>query len=258
MEMDMDLAKLDKEIINNDVYDALADRWYEAQDDPIALLRNQHKVQLPWVLDEIRRNIGYRAEILDMGCGAGFLSNDLALAGHKVTGIDLSTSSLKVAENRDKTKSVRYLQGDVYQVPFPRESFDVVTSMDLLEHVSDPQKVIREATRVLRPGGLFFYNTFHKNPLSWLVVIKGMEWFVKNTPDHYHVYSLFISPKKLKGMLEEAGLEHMQIRGIRPVFAQKAIFNLIRTGEVPKDFKFKFSKAALIAYTGVAKKMREH
>ncbi|MFV8257216.1 bifunctional 2-polyprenyl-6-hydroxyphenol methylase/3-demethylubiquinol 3-O-methyltransferase UbiG [Bdellovibrio bacteriovorus] len=252
----MELAKVDREIINNEAYDHLADRWYEAQDDPIALLRNQHKVEMPWILEAIRRNIGYKAEILDMGCGAGFLSNDLAAAGHKVTGIDLSTSSLKVAESRDHTHSVQYSQGDVYQVPFPNESFDVVAAMDLLEHVSDPQRVIAEASRVLRPGGLFFFNTFNKNPLAWLVVIKGMEWFVKNTPNDYHVYSLFIEPKKLKLWLEDFGLETNEIRGIRPVFAQKALWQLIRTGEVPKDFKFTFSRAPLIAYTGFAKKSR--
>lgn len=255
--MDLDLAKLDKEIVNNDVYDQLAERWYEAQDDPIALLRNQHKLEMPWILEQIRRHIGYRSEVLDMGCGAGFLANDLALAGHSVTGIDLSTSSLKIAESRDKTRTVRYQQGDVYQVPFPRESFDVVAAMDLLEHVSDPQKVIDEATRVLRPGGLFFFNTFSKNPLAWLVVIKGMEWFVKNTPKDYHVYSLFIDPKQIRAWLEEAGLQEMQIRGIRPVFAQKALFRLMRTGVVPKEFRFTFSKSTLISYTGYAKKLRE-
>lgn len=256
VDVDMELAKVDREIINNEAYDHLADRWYEAQDDPIALLRNQHKVEMPWILEAIRRNIGYKAEILDMGCGAGFLANDLAAAGHKVTGIDLSTSSLKVAESRDHTHSVHYRQGDVYQVPFANESFDVVAAMDLLEHVSDPQRVIAEASRVLRPGGLFFFNTFNKNPLAWLVVIKGMEWFVKNTPDDYHVYSLFIEPKKLKLWLEDFGLETTEIRGIRPVFAQKALWQLIRTGVVPKDFKFTFSRAPLIAYTGFAKKSR--
>lgn len=256
--MEMGLAKFDKEIINNDIYDQLAERWYEAQDDPIALLRNQHKLELPWILAEIRRNIGYHAEVLDMGCGGGFLSNDLALAGHALTGIDLSTSSLKVAESRDTTHTVRYLHGDIYQVPFPPGSFDVVTAMDVLEHVSDPQKVIAEANRVLRPGGLFFFKTFSKNPFSWLVGIKGMEWFVKNTPPNYHVYSLFIQPKKLCHWMDDAGMEVMELRGIRPLFAQKAMYGLLRTGVVPKDFSFKFTKSLLINYAGYSKKMREH
>lgn len=253
-----DLAKFDNEIVNNKAYNDLAERWYEAQDDPIALLRNQHKLEMPWILDEIRRYIGYHAEILDMGCGAGFLANDLALAEHKVTGIDLSTSSLKVAESRDRTHSVKYQVGDVYKVPFAQESFDVVCAMDLLEHVSDPRKVLAEATRVLRPGGLFFFNTFNKNPLAWLVVIKGMEWFVKNTPKDYHVYSLFINPKHLSQWMDDEGLETMRIRGIRPVFAQKAFFKLLGTREVPKEFRFKFTPKPHIAYTGFAKKMREH
>lgn len=255
--MELDLAKFDNSIVNNKAYDELADRWYEAQDDPIALLRNQHKLEVPWILGEIRRNIGYKADILDMGCGAGFLANDLALAGHFVTGVDLSTTSLKVAESRDTTHTVRYQAGDVYKVPFSSESFDVVAAMDLLEHVSDPQKVISEATRVLRPGGLFFFNTFSKNPLAWLVVIKGMEWFVKNTPPDYHVYSLFISPNKLRYWMDDLGLETMAVRGIRPKFAQKALFQLMRTREVPKNFQFTFSKSTAIAYTGYAKKMRE-
>ncbi|WII72587.1 bifunctional 2-polyprenyl-6-hydroxyphenol methylase/3-demethylubiquinol 3-O-methyltransferase UbiG [Bdellovibrio sp. 22V] len=256
--MDMDLAKLDREIINNESYDELAERWYEAQDDPIALLRCQHKAELPWLLEVIRRNIGYHAEILDMGCGGGFLSNDLALAGHSVSGIDLSLPSLKVAEDRDQTHSVKYMQGDVYQVPFPRESFDVVMAMDLLEHVSDPQKVISEAQRVLRPGGLFFFNTFNKNFLSWLIVIKGVQWFVKNTPHDHHVYSLFIDPNKLRQWNDDVGLETLSIRGLRPVFFQRAMFSLLRTGVVPKDFRFTFTKFPLIGYTGYAKKMREH
>lgn len=256
--VDLGLAKLDREIINNEIYDELAERWYEAQDDPVALLRNQHKLEMPWIASEIRRNIGYHAEVLDLGCGGGILSNDLALAGHSVTGIDLSTPSLKVAESRDSTQTVSYIHGDIYQLPFSAQSFDVVTAMDVLEHVSQPQKVIAEATRVLRPGGLFFFKTFCKNPISWFIVIKGMEWFVKNTPKDYHVYSLFIQPQKMCEWMDDLGLELMEIKGIRPVFGQKAMFDLLRTGIVPKDFRFKFTKSLLINYAGYSKKMREH
>lgn len=256
--MDLDLAKLDNEIVNNEAYDHLEERWYEAQDDPIALLRNQHKLELPWILESIRKNLGYKAEILDLGCGGGFLSNDLAQAGHQVTGIDLSASSLKVAQSRDHTGTVRYQQGDVYRIPFANASFDAVAAMDLLEHVSDPQRVIAEAYRVLRPGGLFFFNTFNKNPLSWLIVIKGMEWFVKNTPAEYHVYSLFIEPSKLKMWMEDEGLDMVEVRGIRPVFLQNAMWDLLRTGTVPKNFQFTFSNLPLIAYTGYARKLKQH
>jgi ubiquinone biosynthesis O-methyltransferase len=257
--MDMDStelnsAKMDREIINNEAYDHLADRWYEAQDDPIALLRNQHKVEMPWILDVISRHLGPKVQVLDIGCGAGFLSNDLAAAGHQVTGIDLSTSSLAVAESHDHTHTVKYLEGDVYKIPFSDASFDVISAMDLLEHVSEPEKVIAEASRVLKPGGIFFFNTFSKNPLAWLVVIKGMEWFVKNTPPDYHVYKLFIDPSKMRKWNEHHGLETISIRGIRPVFLQKALAKLVMSGVVPKDFKFTFSNSPVIAYTGYARK----
>ena len=239
-------------------YDPLAERLYEAHNDPAALVRCQNKLEIPWVLETIRRHIGYHAEILDMGCGAGFITNALAIAGHEVTGVDLSGSCLKIAEAKDATGKVKYVLGDVYQLPFSRESFDVVVAMDLLEHVVDPQKVISQATRVLRPGGLFIYNTFNKNPFSWLLVVKGIPWFVKNTPEDYHVYSLFITPRKLEEWMEDGGLDPIEKKGIRPVFAQKSLVDLLRTGEVSDNFRFKFTKQCLIGYTGFAKKMREH
>lgn len=241
-----------------ETYDHLAERLYEAHNDPVALVRCQNKLEIPWVLETVRRYIGYHAEILDMGCGAGFITNALGQAGHNVTGVDLSSSCLRIAAAKDVTGKVCYVRGDVYQLPFPRESFDVVVAMDLLEHVVDPQKVIFQATRVLRPGGLFIYNTFNKNPLSWLMVVKGIPWFVKNTPEDYHLYSLFISPRKLENWMEEAGLDPVERKGIRPVFAQKSLFDLLMTREVPESFRFKFTKQCLIGYTGFAKKMREH
>ncbi|MNJ91299.1 Ubiquinone biosynthesis O-methyltransferase [compost metagenome] len=255
--MDSELAKHDREIIDNDVYNELGERWYKAQDDPIALLRAQTKLEAPWILNEIRRHIGYRAHILDVGCGGGFLANAMAEGGHDVTGIDLSTSSLKVAELYDKTHTVKYLQGDAYQLPFPKECFDVVCAMDLLEHVSDPQKILAEASRVLHPGGLFFFHTFNKNPISYFMVIKGMETFVKNTPKDMHVYSLFRDPVQLEDWMEDEGLEVVTMRGIRPVIFQKAFFKMLWTREVPDNFQFTWTKNPMVSYTGYAKKMRE-
>lgn len=256
--MDTELARHDREVVNNDIYDGLAEKWYEAHDDPVALLRAQNKLEIPWVLGEIRRYIGYQARVLDIGCGGGFLSNGLAKGGHHVTGLDLSSSSLKVAQSRDETGTVKYVQGDAYQLPFPRESFDVVTAMDLLEHVSDPRKILAEATRVLHPGGLFFFHTFNRNFLSYLVVIKGIELFVKNTPKDLHVYSLFRNPKELEIWMFDEGLEMISLKGIRPVFAQKALFQLMWNREVPGNFNFTWSRSKLLSYSGVAKKMRMH
>ena len=144
-----------------DFYETLKDQWYTADDHPIALLRAENAVRAPWVIEEIARRIGNNARILDIGCGGGFLSNPMADAGYDVTGIDLSETSLAVAEENDASKNVKYLKADAYALPFEDHSFDVACAMDILEHVNNPEILIREAARVVRPGGLFFFHTFN-------------------------------------------------------------------------------------------------
>lgn len=255
--MDSDLSKADKQIVDNELYDKLGQKWYEGKDDPVALLRAQNSLTTPWILAEIRKYIGYHAEILDVGCGAGFFSNEAAKAAHTVTGIDISASSLKVAEAHDATKSVRYLYGDAYEIPFPRESFDVVVAGDLLEHVSDPQKIIFEMSRVLRPGGLFFFHTFNRNLLSYLFVIQGMRIFVKNTPPDLHVYSLFRKPEEVEEWIDNAGMDLQKTRGTAPKIFQWAFWKMLWTREVPDDIQFRWVDNRLTSYIGYAKKLRE-
>ncbi len=166
-----------REEINNAFYDDLKMQWYAADDHPIALLRAEHPVKLSWIKKHLQTGA---LDILDIGCGAGFLSNDLARLGHRVVGVDLSKESLSVAEELDQTKTVRYLHASAYELPFENGSFDEIAAMDFLEHVENPGKVIQEVSRVLRPGGRFYYYTFNRTFLSWLFVLKGVEWFVKN------------------------------------------------------------------------------
>lgn len=254
--MDEELSKLDKEIVDNEVYDQLGQKWYTAKDDPVALLRQQSKHSNPWVLAEIRKYIGYHAKVLDLGCGAGFFANEAAKAGYTVVGMDISSSALKVAELHDDTKSVSYVYGDAYSIPFERESFDVVVALDLLEHVSDPQKILFEASRVLRPGGLVFFHTFNRNIFSYLFVIQGMRLFIKNTPRYLHVYSLFRKPKEVEELLNNAGLDLRVLRGVGPVIMQRPFWRMLLHREVPQDFRFKWTRYPVISYSGFAKKLR--
>ena len=241
--------------VNNAVYETLGERWYGADDDPIALLRAESRLRNPWIASELERAFGKRpAKVLDVGCGGGFLSNHLSSLGHHVTGLDASTDALAVASRYDTTGSVRYEQADALDLPFPAGSFDAVCAMDFLEHVENPDRVIAEAARVLKPGGLFFFHTFNRNWLSWLIVIKGVEWFVRNTPRNLHVLRLFLKPAEVRASCERHGLMPPQLRGVRPVFGW-AFLKLLFTRRVSTAFCFTFTGSTGLGFSGLAKKL---
>ncbi len=241
--------------VNNEFYNLYGDRWYTADDDPIALLRAESKTKSPWIIEKIKKHSLLKSEtkVLDVGCGAGFLSNELARNGLQVTGVDLSEESLAVAHRHDETKKVHYLTADAYKLPFPDQSFDIVTAMDFLEHVDRPDDVIKEFSRVLKPGGLFIFHTFNRNPLAHLIIIKFVEWFVKNTPKDMHVINLFIKPKELAHYCLNAKLKTHEMIGIKPQFKTIPIKNYF-TGIVPKGLKFELTKSLLLSYMGIAEK----
>ena len=239
--------------VNNDIYNELGERWYHAKDDPVALLRAEARARNPWVIAEIQAAFG-NASVLDIGCGAGLLANELARQGIAVTGFDASEESLAIARRYDVTGRVRYQYGDANHLPFADESFDVACALDFLEHVEDPAHIVAEAARVLKPGGLFFFHTFNRNWISWLFGIKGVEWFVKNTPRNLHSYRYFIKPSELAVMCEQNSLKVVTMRGLEPVIAQRAFWKMVVTGTVDDDFQFKFTNAKWIGYTGIARK----
>lgn len=240
--------------VNNAVYATLGERWYQAEDDPIALLRAESRLRNPWIHAAITAAFGDRpAKVLDVGCGGGFLSNYLATKGHRVTGLDASGDALAIARRYDETGSVDYQSGDALNLPYPDACFDSVCAMDFLEHVEDPDRVIAEAARVLKPSGLFFFHTFNRNFLSWLIVIKGVEWFVRNTPPNLHVLRLFLKPEEVRASCERHGLVGLELQGVRPVFG-RPFLNLLLTRRVSKDFAFTFTPSLGLGFSGIAKK----
>ncbi len=240
-------------MIDNAIYDRLGERWYGANDDPVALLRAEARLRNPWIEERLARDLGADARVLDVGCGGGFLANHLARAGFRVTGLDASEEALEVAARHDATRRVTYLRGDGYGLPFEDASFDAVCAMDFLEHVEDPARVVSEAARVLRPEGRFFFHTFNRNVLSWLVVIKGVEWFVKNTPRDLHVLALFVKPSELCAACDASGLDVVQMVGVRPAL-DRAFFSMLATRVVPEDFAFVSTKSLACGYSGWARK----
>lgn len=243
--------------VNNDYYNHLGESWYEADNDPIAVLRVEQEAKNPWVDGVISKTFGTRKlRILDVGCGAGFLTNYLSKRYDSVAGLDASESSLEVAKSRDLSKKVEYQLGDAYHLPYETGSMDVVCAMDFLEHVERPQDVIAECSRVLRPGGLFFFHTFNRNFLSWLIVIKFMEWFVPNTPKNLHVLHLFIKPRELKTMMLAAKLREEKVTGIGPCF-NWGFFKSVIARKVKPGFGFRVGGPTLLGYMGYATKQSE-
>jgi len=241
--------------INNALYDELGERWYTATDDPVALLRAESRLRTSWVLSELQAHFGEPPlTILDVACGAGFLANPLAEAGHAVTGIDLSRDSLAVAHRHDTTRSVIYRSMDARVLSLPAGRFDAVCMMDFLEHLVERDAVIREASRVLRPGGFFFFHTFNRTPISWLIAIKGVEWFVRNTPKHMHVYDLFLKPSELRDLCARHHLAIEVVRGVQPRVFTWAFLKLLLTGRVSDQFQFKFTGSQRVGYCGRALK----
>jgi 2-polyprenyl-6-hydroxyphenyl methylase/3-demethylubiquinone-9 3-methyltransferase len=244
--------------IDNTIYDQLGERWYTATDDPVALLRAEARVRNAWVLSELKGEFGQRPlAILDVACGGGFLANPLAQAGHAVTGIDLSLDSLAVAQRHDATGSVAYRQMDARALAFPDGHFDVVCMMDFLEHLEERDEVLREAARVLKPGGWFFFHTFNRTPLSWLIAIKGVEWAVLNVPRNMHVYHLFLKPEELRRLCDRNHLAVEIIRGLRPRVFTWAFLKLLVTGRVSEHFQFEFTGSQRIGYCGRARRSQD-
>jgi 2-polyprenyl-6-hydroxyphenyl methylase/3-demethylubiquinone-9 3-methyltransferase len=239
--------------VNNAFYAELGERWYQAEDSPIALLRAEAALRNPWIAETLVRERGSGARVLDLGCGAGFLANDLAARGHRVTGLDAARAPLAIAAAHDPTATVSYQQGDAGALPYPAGAFDVVCAMDFLEHVDAPERVVAAAARVLAPSGLFFFHTFDRNLLSWLIVIKGVEWFVKNTPRDMHVLGHFIRPAELAAMCRAAGLTIVELRGSRPRM-DRPFLRMLRTRVVPAELTFVFTRSTRLGYTGFARK----
>jgi 2-polyprenyl-6-hydroxyphenyl methylase/3-demethylubiquinone-9 3-methyltransferase len=195
-------------------FQGLAARWW----DPESEFRPLHRIN-PLRLDWIQRLAGPLAgrSAIDVGCGGGILAEAMARAGARVAGIDLADKALKVAElhGLESGVPVRY-EKIAAEAMAEREpgSFDVVTCMEMLEHVPDPASTIAACARLARPGGWLFFSTLNRNPKSFLFAIVGAEYVLKLLPRGTHDYGKFIRPSELIGAARQAGLEQAAMTGL--------------------------------------------
>jgi 2-polyprenyl-6-hydroxyphenyl methylase/3-demethylubiquinone-9 3-methyltransferase len=186
-------------------FSALAHRWW----DPTSEFRPLHEIN-PLRLAHIERLASGLAgkRVLDVGCGGGILAEAMAQRGANVTGIDLAEKPLKVAMlHRLETGSAvdyRLVAAEALAEESP-ESFDVVTCMEMLEHVPDPASIVRACARLAKPGGCVFFSTINRNPKSFLFAIVGAEYVLRLLPRGTHDYAKLIRPSELAGHCRAAG-----------------------------------------------------
>jgi 2-polyprenyl-6-hydroxyphenyl methylase/3-demethylubiquinone-9 3-methyltransferase len=170
-----------------------------------------------------------------------------------VVGVDQAEAALRVAAGHDVTRRVRYVRADAGSLPFADASFDAAVAMDFFEHVDALEPVLAEISRVLVQGGLLFFHTFNRNLLSFLVVIKGVEWFVRNVPRDLHLLRHFIKPTELRASCAAYGLSMRQVLGCEPR-PSLALGQMILTGVVPSNLAFRFTGRTWTGYSGFAEK----
>ena len=203
----VDQAELDK-------FSALASRWW----DPNSEFKPLHAIN-PLRLEWIKRLVGslHDKTVLDVGCGGGILAESMALAGGKVTGIDLADKSLKVAKLHGLESGVpvtyRSISAEELALEQP-QTFDVVTCMEMLEHVPDPGSIVRACAALVKPGGWVFFSTLNRNPKSFLFAIVGAEYVLRLLPRGTHSWRSFVRPSELAASARAHGLPTQELIGM--------------------------------------------
>lgn len=196
-------------------FSALAHRWW----DPNSEFRPLHEInplRLEWIKGFCPLE-GKKA--LDVGCGGGILAEAMAKSGAQTLGIDLADKSLKVAQLhalQEQVKGLSYEKIPVEELAARSPaSFDVVTCMEMLEHVPNPRSVIEACSRLVKPGGWVFFSTINRNPKSFLFAIVGAEYVLNLLPKGTHEYEKFIRPSELIGMARQEGLDLQATQGLQ-------------------------------------------
>ena len=192
----------------------LAHRWWDVESE-FRPLHQINPLRLDWI--QTLTPLANKA-VLDVGCGGGILSDSMARKGAQVTGIDLSTKALRVAqlhalEANTPNVSYREISAEALALEHPA-GFDVVTCMEMLEHVPDPASVVKACSELVKPGGWVFFSTINRNPKSFLFAIVGAEYLLQMLAKGTHEYAKLIRPSELAGHCRAAGLELIQTKGL--------------------------------------------
>ncbi len=221
-------------VIDNQIYSQLADTWW-TEDSVLCLLRmhvNPCRFAYFREILDILALDPRECRVLDIGCGGGFLTEEFARIGCRVVGVDPSAESLEVARAHAAHSGldIDYRPGFAEDLPCDDREFDVVCCCDVLEHVRDLPRVIAQVSRVLRPGGPFFFDTINRTWRSWFFYIKVAQDFqsMSYMPPNLHDWKLFIRPDELRGHLATSGLAMQDVVGFVPNIGPLKVISELR------------------------------
>ncbi|MDD2705630.1 MAG: bifunctional 2-polyprenyl-6-hydroxyphenol methylase/3-demethylubiquinol 3-O-methyltransferase UbiG [Acidocella sp.] len=196
-------------------FEGLAARWW----DPNGPMRPLHMMNAPraaWVAERVKRNLGPGVEILDVGCGAGLLSEALAREGFDVLGLDAGAEIIEVARGHaaGQELNLAYRNGTAEELVAEGLKFPVVTALEVIEHVADPEAFLRSLAALLEPEGLLFLSTLNRTPQSFLTAKVGAEYVLRLLPAGTHDWKKFITPVELGQLCRAAGLRLAETAGL--------------------------------------------
>jgi len=204
--MNVDQSEIDK-------FSALAHRWWDPESE-FKPLHAINPLRLSWIKSLVDLN---GIKVLDVGCGGGILAESIAQSGADTCGIDLSQKALKVAELHalevGATLTYRSIAVEALAEEQPAQ-YDVVTCMEMLEHVPDPRSIVQACAQLAKPGATLFFSTLNRNPKSYVMAIIGAEYILKLLPRGTHEYAKFIKPSELSGFIRDAGLDVVDMMGL--------------------------------------------
>jgi len=257
------------EKINNLIYDDLAETWWDEKKFLHLLKVMVNPWRVPYFRTVLEKQYGKdlsRVHLLDIGCGGGVLAEEFASMGCQVTGIDISPRSIEIARKHAVRTgfSIEYHVSSATQLPFERESFEAVSCCDVLEHIHAWKQVIAEAGHVLKPGGLFFFDTINRTPESRVQFIFGLQEFplTRLMPANTHVWEMFIRPEELTSVLQEKGFVLEDMKGgkidknplVTLLDVQQQKWGRITFAELGRRLELKLDADLSLNYLGYARK----
>ena len=205
-------------------FDALGDAWWDA-DGPMAPLHRMNPIRIGWTRDAIIRHFKLEApagatlagvDLLDIGCGAGLFAEPLARLGADVVGVDPSPASIDVARRHagETGAKVAYRAATVEELGVEERRFDIVSAMEVIEHVANPKAFVASAASLVKPGGLFLASTLNRTLKSFAFAIIGAEYILRWLEPGTHRWEQFVTPIELTGFTRAAGLSRVSVRGV--------------------------------------------